>query len=93
MSTDDYRDPVRLMRAAIARINEALADFDHSGAGPDVLAALEKAHYRVEIAQREIASAYTDGAPADAWDQVADAVGATPAEARRRFTESAWLGR
>jgi hypothetical protein len=93
MSSDDYRDPARLMRAAIARITEALADFDDSGAGPDVLAALEKAHYRIETAQREIADAYTDGAPADAWEQVGDATGTTGPEARARFTESAWLGR
>jgi hypothetical protein len=90
---DDYLNPQRLMRAAVARIEEALHEYDQGGAGPDVLAALEKAHYRIETAQREIAGAFTDGNVPEAWTEVADAVQMDERAARRRFTASAWLGR
>ena len=84
MTSTDFNDPARLMRAAVARINEALADFEETGAGPEALEALEKAHYRIENAQRSLADAYTDGL-ADGWVEVADAIGMTRDQARARF--------
>jgi hypothetical protein len=101
MTSTEFTDPARLVRAAIARLSVALdaiedPDTETAAGRPvavEVLEHLEKAHYRVEIAQREIAKAHTATNDRDAWAQVADAVGQTPNEARARFRDSAWLGR
>jgi hypothetical protein len=91
-TSTDYLDPERLMRAAVGRVREALERYEAGGHAPDVLAALERAHYRIETAQREIANAHAATYGREAWDGIADAVGSTPAEARGRFTDG-WLGR
>jgi hypothetical protein len=94
-TSDDFTDPARLIRAAIRRLEQALHTIeDGSRYEPDAIAALERAHYRTEIAQRELATRYTETyRDPHAWARVADAVGSTPNEARARFRESAWLGR
>jgi hypothetical protein len=84
--SDEYLDPLRLMRAARARIEEAIDLLTADGVQPlGMLHALEKAHYRLETAQREIAADYLEERPASAWQDVADAVQMKPGQARARF--------
>jgi hypothetical protein len=91
VTDDDYLDPGRNMRAAVARIQQALAALDEAASYPEVLEQLEKAHYRIERAQRElVADAIEDGT---SWPDIAGPLGLNPGQARARFRESAWLGR
>jgi hypothetical protein len=93
-TSDDFHDPARLIRAAIRRLEQALHTIeDGSRYEPDAIAALERAHYRTEIAQRELATRYTDTYrdDPDAWARVADATGCTPNQARARFRQSGRL--
>jgi hypothetical protein len=83
--SDEYLDPQRLMRAARARIDEALALLDEGDQLLGVLHALEKAHYRLETAQREIAADYLEERPASAWEDLAAAVQMDVRPARERF--------
>jgi hypothetical protein len=88
----DFHDPARVLPAAVARIESALALGLHPRS-PDRLEALEqleKAHYRIERAQRAVIDDLrAQGTP---WSDIAGPLGLTEREARRRFS-SAWLGR
>jgi DNA-directed RNA polymerase specialized sigma24 family protein len=87
----DFLDPARNIRAAVARAEQALGAFEEGATFPEVLEQLEKAHYRLERAQRAIVDLATEQGLA--WDELAGPLGMNAREARRRFTESAWLGR
>jgi hypothetical protein len=95
----EYMDPARNLRAATGRVSMALDAIEDPEATniagrPNELEALEsieKAHYRLERAQRSLVEAMR--AREIPWDQIAGPLGMTAAQARRRFTDAAWLGR
>jgi DNA-directed RNA polymerase specialized sigma24 family protein len=94
----DFHDPERNLRSATGRISIALdvitdPEPTNVAGRPSALEALEhleKAHYRIERAQRTV----IDQLRADGmrWAEIADALSLTPDQARARFT-TAWLGR
>jgi transcriptional regulator GlxA family with amidase domain len=86
----DFLDPNRNVRAAIARQRHALAMLEEQHQTLEALEQLEKAHYRIERAQRELAERLQ--AAGHSWEEIAAPLGLSARETRRRFA-SAWLGR
>jgi DNA-directed RNA polymerase specialized sigma24 family protein len=95
----DYLDPARNLKSATGRISFALDAIEDTEATTitgrptevEALEHLEKAHYRLERAQRALVEQLRGRGTS--WDEIADAVQMEPRAARKRFTESAWLGR
>jgi transcriptional regulator GlxA family with amidase domain len=83
----DFTDPARALPAAVARIRHALAlDVHPRSPAADRLEALhqlEKAHYRIERAQRALAADLL--AQQIPLVEIADATQTTVRTARRRF--------
>jgi hypothetical protein len=82
-SPEAFHDAKRLVRAAIARQRHALAQIEEHRADLDTLEQLEKAHYRIENAQSQLAERLA--AAGHPWEEIAEPLGLTAREARRRF--------
>jgi hypothetical protein len=89
LAMDDFYDPRRNLRSAVARLNLAVKALDEGAVYPEVIELLEKAHYRIERAQESVAldflEEYDATNEAEAWQHIADAVGSSPRQARKRF--------
>jgi hypothetical protein len=87
MPSDDFLDPERNIRAAIGRAQQALDAYQR---GPtdvlgDVIEQLEKAHFRLERAEREIIADALDAGVT--WRDVGAVLGTNAGQARARFRE------